>query len=231
MSQTKGMERDAAVARLARLDCCAVSDALDKLKLTGVVSGLPQLSGSGRIAGRAVTMRAGVGTPPPGLPRHLGATCIESSKAGDIIVVEQKSGIEAGSWGGILTLGAQLRGVTGVVADGPVRDIDEARSYDFPIFARGCTAHTARGRIVELATNEPVEIGDVLVNPGDYVIADGSAVIFIRSEHIERVLEAAESIAAREAAMVSALREGKLITEVMGANYEHMLKQPETSTK
>ena len=124
MSQTEGMERDAAAARLARLDCCAVSDALDKLKLTGVVSGLPQLSGSGRIAGRAVTMRAGVGTPPPGPPRHLGATCIESSKRGDIIVVEQKSGIEAGSWGGILTLGAQLRGVAGVVADGLVRDVD-----------------------------------------------------------------------------------------------------------
>jgi 4-hydroxy-4-methyl-2-oxoglutarate aldolase len=194
------------------------------MKLSGVVSGLPQLSGSGRIAGRAVTMRAGVGTAPPGPPRHLGATAIESSKTGDIIVVEQKSGVEAGSWGGILTLGAQLRGVAGVIADGPVRDIDEARGYGFPIFARNCTARTARGRIVELATNEPVEIGDVLVSAGDYVLADGSAVIIIKPENIERVLEAAESIAAREAAMVGALRAGKPITEVMGANYEHMLK-------
>ena len=223
-TETKTIERDAALARLARLDCCAVSDALDKLKLTGVVSGLPQLSGSGRIAGRAVTMRAGVGSPPPGPPRHLGAICIESSKPGNIIVVEQKSGVEAGSWGGILTLGAQLRGVAGVIADGPVRDIDEAKGYGFPIFARGCTARTARGRIVELATNEPVEIGDVLVSAGDYVLADGSAVVFISPANIERVLEAAESVAAREAAMVGALRAGKPITEVMGANYEQMLK-------
>lgn len=212
------------VARLARLDCCAVSDALDKLKLTGVVSGLPQLAGSGRIAGRAATMRLGTGTPPPGPVRHLGTSAIESSNAGDIIVIEQKSGIEAGSWGGILTLGAQLRGVAGVIADGPVRDIDEARAYGFPIFARSCTARTARGRIVELATNDPVEIGDVLVSARDYVVADGSAVIFVKPENIERVLQTAETIVAREAAMASALRAGQPITEVMGANYEHMLK-------
>jgi 4-hydroxy-4-methyl-2-oxoglutarate aldolase len=222
--QAESEKGNTVVERLARLDCCALSDALDKLKLTGVVSGLPQLSGSGRIAGRAVTMRAGVGAPPPGPPRHLGAAAIEAAKPGDVIVVEQKSGVEAGSWGGILTVGAQLRGVAGVVADGPVRDIDEAKGHGFPIFARGCTARTARGRIVELSSSAPVEIGDVQVRPGDYVVADGSAVIFIRPEHIEKVLEAAESIVARETAMTAARRDGQPITQVMGASYEHMLK-------
>jgi len=214
----------AASDRLSRLDCCAVSDALDKLKLTGVVSGLPQLAGSGRIAGRVITMKLGTGAAPPGPTRHLGTTAIEAANPGDVIVVEQRSGVEAGSWGGILTLGAKLRGVAGVIADGPVRDIDEAKGYDFPVFARACTARTARGRVVELATNGPVEIGTVMVNPGDYVIADGSGVVFIKAEDIERVLEVAESIAAREAAMAEALRAGRPITEVMGANYEHMLK-------
>ena len=96
------------------------------------------------------------------------------------------------------------------------------------LFCRGCAragpARTARGRVVELATNGPVEIGTVAVNPGDYVVADGSGVAFIKPEDVERVLEAAEMIAAREAAMAQALREGRPITEVMGANYEHMLK-------
>lgn len=214
----------AAVERLARLDCCALSDALDKLKLPGVVSGLPQLSGAGRIAGRAVTMKLGIGAPPPGPVRHLGTAAVEAAGPGSVIVVEQRSGVEAGSWGGILTLGAKLRGVAGVVADGPVRDIDEARACGFPVFARACTARTARGRVVELATNGPVAIGDVSVNDGDYVIADGSAVVFIKPEHIEQVLAAAESIATREAAMAQALHAGRPITEVMGADYEHMLK-------
>jgi regulator of RNase E activity RraA len=210
--------------RLLRLDCCAVSDAMDKLKLSGVASGLPQRSGTGRVAGRAITMKLGTGSPPPGPVRHLGTTAVEAAQPGDVIVVEQKSGVEAGCWGGILTLGAKLRGVAGVVADGPVRDIDEARGLDFAVFARSCTARTARGRVVELATNGPVEIGPVTVNAGDYVLADGSGVAFIKPENIEQVLEAAEFIAAREAAMAQALREGRPITEVMGANYEHMLR-------
>lgn len=212
------------VERLSRLDCCAVSDALDKLKLSGVVTGLAQLAAARRIAGRVVTVKLGIGTPPPGPTRHLGTTAIEAARPGDVIVVEQRSGVEAGSWGGILTLGAKVRGVAGVVADGPVRDIDEAKGHDFPVYARSCTARTARGRIVEMGTNVPVRIGDVDVHAGDYVIADGSAVIFIRPGELERVLEAAELIATREAAMAEALRAGKPITEVMGANYEHLLK-------
>jgi 4-hydroxy-4-methyl-2-oxoglutarate aldolase len=212
------------VERLKRVDCCAVSDALDKLHLKGVVTGLSQLAGSRRIAGRVLTVKLGVGEPPAGKPRHVSTTAIVAAQPGEIIVVEQHSGVNAGSWGGILTLGAKLRGVAGVIADGPVRDIDEARQHDFPVFGSGVTTFTARGRIVELATNEPITVGGIEVKPGDYAIADGSGVVFIAAENIERVVVAAESIAAREAAMAKALREGKPITEVMGANYEDMLK-------
>ena len=157
---------DPLVGRLARVDCCAVSDALDKLGLAGVVSGLPQRSGEGRIAGRAVTVKLGTGTPQSGPPRHLGTTAIELAGPGDVIVVEQRSGVEAGAWGGILTVGAQMRGIAGVIVDGPLRDVDEARGYGYPIFSRSCTAHTARGRIVETGTNVPVTIGDITVLPG-----------------------------------------------------------------
>jgi 4-hydroxy-4-methyl-2-oxoglutarate aldolase len=48
--------------------------------------------------------------------------------------------------------------------------------------------------------------------------------VFIRAADIERVLQAAEHIAARENAMAQALLAGKPISEVMGADYEHMLK-------
>ena len=59
---------------------------------------------------------------------------------------------------------------------------------------------------------------------GDYVLADRSAVIFISPENIERVLEAAEMIVAKEAAMAKAILSGTPIGEVMGGNYEHMLE-------
>ena len=213
------------VERLKQLDCCAVSDALDKLGLAGAVTGIAQLSTSRRIAGRILTVKLGVGEPPPGKPRHVSTTAIEAAQPGDIIVVEQHSAVIAASWGGILTLGAKLRGVAGAIADGPVRDIDESRQLDFPVFGTSVTTFTARGRIVELATGEPITIRGIRVKPGDYVIADGSGVVFIAAENIERVLDTAEEIFAREAAMAQALREGKPITEVMGANYENMLRR------
>ena len=209
---------------LRRLDCCAVSDALDRLGLSGVVAGVPQQSGGARIAGAAITVKLGTGEPPPGPARHLGATAVEAGGSDHVIVVEQTTGIDAGCWGGLLTLGAKLRGITGVVADGPVRDIDEARGYDFPIFSRALTARTARGRIVEKGTNVPVTVWGLTVVPGDFVIADRSAVIFIPSQTIDRVLDAAEAIVARESAMAKALADGAPISQVMGGNYEHMLK-------
>jgi 4-hydroxy-4-methyl-2-oxoglutarate aldolase len=50
-------------------------------------------------------------------------------------------------------------------------------------------------------------------------------VVFVAQAEIRRVLETAESIVEREEAMARALHEGKPIGQVMGANYEHMLKK------
>jgi 4-hydroxy-4-methyl-2-oxoglutarate aldolase len=160
--------------------------------------------------------------------RHLCTAAIEAASPGDIIVVEQRTGLDAASLGGNLSIGAQVRGVAGVIVDGPVRDVDESRELDFPVFARDHTARTARGRIVEVATNQPIQVGDVTVSPGDYAVADGSAAVFVAQADIERVLETAEAIVAREEAIGQALREGQPISQVMGANYEHMLKKSTT---
>jgi regulator of RNase E activity RraA len=171
-----------------------------------------------------VTVRLGIGDPPPGPKRHLGCTAIENSGANDVLVIEQRSGIDCGSWGGLLSLAAKRRGIAGVIADGPVRDVDEALALDFSIFSRALTARTARGRIVELGTGVPVTIGEARVRSGDFVIADRSGVAFISAETIGRVLEAAERIAGRESLMSQAILAGSPVSEVMGTNYEHMLK-------
>ena len=215
------------INRLARLDTCAVSDALDKLGIPNqVASGLEQRSATRRVSGRVVTFRLvpAQGSPAQAGPvRHLGTSAIELAQAGEVIVVEQRTGVDAGCWGGILTLGAKVRGVAGVIADGPVRDIEEARTYDFPIFCRSLTARTARGRVVEAEVNQPVSIGEVTVRPGDYVVADAGGCAFVPAARIEEVLATAEMISAREAAMAKALLAGRPISEVMGADYEHML--------
>ena len=215
---------DTVLDRLSKLDSCAVSDALDKLGLKGSVSGIQRLTTTRRIFGRVHTVRMDKddGTPST---RHLGTTAIEASHPGDVIAMEQRTGIDAACWGGNLSFGAKLRDVAGVIVDGPARDIDEARDYDFPVFARMATTRTARGRIKEGATDIAITVGEVAVAPGDYVVADGSGVVFIQQDAVERVLDAAEAIAARERAMVAALKEGAPISEVMGRSYETMLKQ------
>ncbi len=217
---------DDLIKRLSRLDSCAVSDALDKLGLKGSVTGLHRYSSDKRIAGRVLTVRLDR-TEGRSNTRHLCTAAIEAATPGNIIVVEQRTGIDAACWGGNLTIGAQVKGVAGVIVEGPARDIDDSRRLDFPVFARTHTSRTARGRIVEVETGGPVTVGDVTVNPGDYAIADASGVVFIQASEVGRVLDAAEAVWAREEAMAQALREGKPISQVMGANYETMLRKQE----
>lgn len=214
----------ARIERLRNFDACTISDALDRLKLAGVVSGLAQHSGDGRIAGKVITVRLGTGESAPRPRRHLCAAAIEAGDDCTVVVIEQLTGIEAGCWGGLLTLAARAKQIAGVIAEGCVRDIDEARAVGFPIFARGLTARTARGRIVEKATGVAVTVGEVEVEHGDFVIADRSGVAFIRAADLDSVLAAAEVIATREAAMASALRHGTPVGEVLGGSYERMLE-------
>jgi regulator of RNase E activity RraA len=215
---------DDVVARLGRVDACAVSDALDTLGLKGVVTGLHRMATERRISGRVVTVKLEQDDGRPA-SRHLCTAAVEGAQPGDVLVIEQRTGIDAATWGGNLSLGAKMRGVAGVIAEGPVRDVDEARAYEFPVFARDHTSRTARGRIVETGTNVPITVGDVAVEPGDYVVADGSAVVFVAAREIERVLEAAEAITERERAMAASLRDGTPISQVMGKSYETLLKR------
>jgi 4-hydroxy-4-methyl-2-oxoglutarate aldolase len=212
-------------ARLSRLDACAVSDALDQLGLSPSVTGIIPLSVKHRISGRVMTVKLAAGKAPLDAPaRHLCTEAIIRADAGDVIVIEHRSGIECAGWGGILSNAAKHRGLSGVIIDGFARDIDEARELSFPVYGRGATARTARGRIHETATGEPITIGESIVAAGDFVVADSTGTAFIPAKDIAAVLDAAENIAAKEAAMTKAVLAGTPVTEVMAGNYEHMLE-------
>jgi len=215
----------ALVARLLRLDTCAVSDALDRLGLRGVVLGIAPMSPPVKIGGRVVTVRLVDRTAEnAATARHLGTAAIEAASAGDVIVIEHGR-LDAAGWGGILSAAAKQKGVAGVVCDGAARDVDEARELDFPVFARAAVPLTARGRVVEESFNRPVRIGGVDVAPGDLVLADGSGVAFLAASKAREVIEAAEAIAAREAKMKDAVLAGDPVSEVMGRDYETMLQR------
>jgi len=157
--------------------------------------------------------------------RHLGAAAIEASKPGDVIVIDHRGRLDCAAWGGILSNGAIVKGVAGVIVDGAVRDVDESRELGLPVFGRAGVQVTARTRIIEESCNEPIEMCGVWVHPGDLVIADSSGVVFISAEHEEEAVSAAEDIANREALMTKDVLSGKPISEVMGSNYESMLER------
>ncbi|PWK76729.1 RraA family protein [Aminobacter sp. AP02] len=210
--------------RLRGLDACSVSDALDALGMTGAVTGLARRSGGGVVAGRVVTVALAEGPAPADAPKvHLGARAIEAGDADTVIVVSHP-GIDAGGWGGVLTQAARIAGIQGVIVDGPLRDLDEANGLDFPIFARSTTVRTARGRVHEVATNVPVTIATVTITPGDYVISDSSGAVFMAADKAQKVIQTAERIAAKERLMVEALKTGKPVSQVLGADYEDMLE-------
>ncbi|MEZ5758565.1 MAG: hypothetical protein R3D86_10125 [Emcibacteraceae bacterium] len=209
--------------RLKKMDSCAVSDAMDSLGLPGEVTGITNQTTKNKIVGRALTVELGSKAPDGGSARHLCSGAIESGKAGNIIVIQQSTGIDAAGWGGVLSNAAQYNGIEGVIVEGPARDIDEAAGLGFSVYARGHTARTARGRVYEQCFNQPIKVGDVSVSPGDYVIADGSAVVFIPEARAEEVIKIAERIVAKEKLMTEAVRSGTPVGTVMGSNYENML--------
>lgn len=217
----------ALIHRLRRLDTCAVSDAMDQLKIRGAAVGLRAVSVMRRTAGRAVTVELtkANGTTTP--KRHLCTAAVDASGRGDVIVVAHGGRLDVAGWGGILSLGARRREVEGVIVDGACRDVDESVKLDLPIYARATVPITARGRIVEASWNKPVTVAGLKVAPSDLVLADGSGVVFLPAARAEAILDVAEKISVREAAMAAAVRRGRPLSQVMNSSYEDLAgKQP-----
>jgi 4-hydroxy-4-methyl-2-oxoglutarate aldolase len=207
---------------LAALDTCACSDAMDKLGLSGVASGLRPVTVARKVTGRVITVQYG---PVSGhaASRHSCTAAIDAAEPGDVIVVAVDGRLDAAAWGGLLSLAATRRGVGGVITDGACRDVDEAIGLGLPVYAAGTTPLTARGRHGEVAWNVPVEVAGVTVRPGDLVIADGSGVVFLPAEHADQILRAAREVAAREEALSVRIKEGESVAAVLSADYERML--------
>ena len=217
---------DGVADRLLRLDSCTVSDAMDQLGLEGAVTGLAPAWRCGRIAGRVRTVELRPLRPgePGRAGPHLGATAIERSSPGDVIVVAHHGRTDSAGWGGLLSAAAVVVGVAGVIVDGACRDVEEAEAHGLPLFARSATPRSARGRTVEASSGGPIEIRGVPVGQGDYVIADASGVVVLPEAAAADVVAAAEALAERERGMLDALRRHVPVSRVMDHTYETMLR-------
>ncbi|TAN21183.1 MAG: 4-carboxy-4-hydroxy-2-oxoadipate aldolase/oxaloacetate decarboxylase [Actinomycetota bacterium] len=200
---------------LLGIDSCAASDALDRLGISGVADGISSRTGAlNRIAGRVITVHIVPRT--DDMPRpHLCTRAIMSADPGDVIVIDNGGRLDVSCWGGLLSLAAVQQQVAGVVLDGACRDVQEAIELQFPVFAKGTTPRTARGRIVEESFGEPIFVSGIAVAAGDYVIADPTGITFVPRAHIDEVVSLAKRIIDKESEMAKSVKDGKSIIDVM----------------
>ena len=112
--------------------CCALatstwSDALDQLGIAGVIQGLALQSGSGCVAGVALTVQETVG-PLQAFPREAFAvgSFLDALSEGNILVIEM-GGAEVSTFGGLAAQATRNQGAAGVVINGGCRDLAAIR--------------------------------------------------------------------------------------------------------
>jgi 4-hydroxy-4-methyl-2-oxoglutarate aldolase len=203
-------------ARLAALDTCALSDALDGYGRAGVLSGVRPLWPVPRVVvGRVRTLRVGPKEPGSGPTVHLGTQLIETAERGDVVLVDAGGRTDVSSWGGILSTAATQAGIAGIVIDGACRDIGESEQLGLPVFGRAVVPTSARGRIVQLGMDEEITVCGVTARTGDLLVADVCGAVVVPADLADRVVELAERVAARERDMVAAVRSGRSVVDVM----------------
>lgn len=139
-------------------------------------------------------------------PQHA-LDLIDEAPEGSVIVISIAGGEpDVAVWGGLMTAGAFANGHAGAVLDGGVRDLAEIRrDYDFPVFARDVSPGTTLGRYKTVASQVPVEVGGIVIHPGDIIVADIDGVVVVPAAKAQEVLVMSREIDERE------LEQAKLI--------------------
>ncbi|MBW6493311.1 MAG: RraA family protein [Burkholderiaceae bacterium] len=185
-----------------------VSDCLDKYGICGAIaqSHLPNLIPGKRIAGTAVTLR---NIPERKTPTQGGIDkdpikmssreCHYVSEPGDVLCVDFGGNVEASNMGGQSCLVGKTQGLSGAIVFGAVRDVNTIRDLDFPVWCKGGTPKTGKYRMEAMEVNGPVTIHDIVVYPGDFIVADDSGICVIPPHLVEPILAEALANEAAEA--------------------------------
>ncbi len=205
---------------LRSLSCTDLSDAMDRLGIPGQCLGIMPLDRSFRLVGRAWTLRYGT----VGQDRGTVGDYIDDIDPDQVVVLDNQGRVDATVWGDLLTATASRRDVPGTVIDGVCRDVDRALEMHYPIFSRGNWMRTGKDRVRVEATQEPVSIGGVRVEPGDYLLGDGDGLVSIPAARVEEVLIAAREIADAEERIRTAVLKGQSLREARVAYGYHSLQ-------
>jgi regulator of RNase E activity RraA len=169
---------------LRRASTASVTTELFKLGIRhSFMTGVAPLSPGETMIGEAVTLRY--------LPyredlvqsvantEHPQRKTINTMGPGQILVIDARGSLRAGTLGEILVARIKAVGGAGVVTDGAVRDAAGIRGVGIPVFVGG--VHASASNTVHYAADAlvPIQCGGVTVMPGDILLGDGDGVVVI----------------------------------------------------
>jgi regulator of RNase E activity RraA len=170
--------------------------------------GIRPLEAGQRLAGRAYTVQGR----PSATTDHDAALRRVLAMLGDVpaehVVVYACEQDVSAHLGELSVTSLKARGVAGCVLDGGCRDVRFIRDEGFPVFCRFVTPEDSTWRWELEATQVPITIGRVRVEPGDWVVGDADGVVVVPQAVAEDVLAEAEAKAATESEIRVAVRAG-----------------------
>lgn len=147
-------------------------------------------------------------------PYELEIALIDSLEADDIPVFACSNPLRIAPWGELLSTAAKVRGSTGALMDGCVRDIKAIRAMGFPVFHGGIAPLDSKGRGKILAIDVPIECAGVTVNSGDLIFGDADGVVVIPKVYEAQVLDLAFEKIRGERNTLADLQRGDKLSDV-----------------
>ena len=140
------------------------------------------------------------------LHRHV----LYHAQAGDVVVVDARGEMSAGIFGEMMLTYFKGRGGAGVVIDGCIRDYPKAKDLDLGLWIRGTTPNFHTQTVLfPFAVNVPIACNNVLVMPGDIIVADGDGAICVPVKLAPEVIQRANAKKDWEEFTRMKLREGE----------------------
>ncbi len=171
------------------------------------------LRGDDRMCGRAFTVKGGPDLVTEG-EFEMRAKMLEAIGEDSVVVWDCTGDTETAQWGEMMTLAAARRGCRGAIVNG-VRDLDRVRPQDFPIFHRYTCSTGMLGRFRMHHYQKPVRMGEVVVEPGDWIFGDADGIVAIPQALAEAVLRSAEAVLAKERDIRDMVEGGLRPTEIV----------------
>ena len=141
-------------------------------------------------------------------PEHPQRKCVESVPPGHVLVIDCRGETRVASGGQILTTRLKVRGVAGLVSDGPVRDSGPISEMDFPVYCAGGSAPLNLIHHHAIDLNVPIGCGGVAVYPGDIIVGDDEGVAVIPRHLADEVARDAAEQEKMEAFILERIENG-----------------------